>query len=207
MEEVKGFTSTGSGMWKGFNTLASAAGIALGATALGSKTSEDKVREIIRQENGAMCGHGYGHPHSFGCGVCSDNTPVTRFEMEQSQRIALLEADKYTDQKIIEAYKQSVADNKALEAQIVALSEKNSAAHETIYKELVAQREAQLVSNAKFDKDIALGRQADFYQNQLNECRFYQTKKVVAKSDICPSVMPEFNSWTAPTAPTTEAAG
>ena len=199
MEEVKGFTSTGSGMWKAFNTLLGAGGLATGISALGSKTSEDKVREIIRQENGAMCGHGYGHPHSFGCGVCSDNTPVTRFEMEQSQRIALLEADKYTDQKIIEAYKQSVADNKALEAQIVALNEKNSAAHETIYKELVAQREAQLVANAKFDKDIALGRQADFYQNQLNECRFYQTKKVVARDDICPSVMREYNSWTAPT--------
>lgn len=199
MEEVKGFTSTGSGMWKAFNTLLGAGGLATGISALGSKTSEDKVREIIREETG-MRGHCHG---GYGVAVCSENTPVTRFEMEQSQRIALLEADKYTDQKIIEAYKQSVADNKALEAQIVALNEKNSAAHETIYKELVAQREAQLVSNAKFDKDIALGRQADFYQNQLNECRFYQTKKVVAKSDICPSVMPEFNSWTAPTAPTT----
>lgn len=204
MEEVKGFTSTGSGMWKAFNTLLGAGGLATGVTALGSKTSEDKVREIVRQEAG-MHGHGYGHAHGYGVGVCSENTPVTRFEMEQSQKIALLEADKYTDQKIIEAYKQSVADNKALEAQITALSEKNSAAHETIYKELVAQREAQLVANAKFDKDIALGRQADFYQNQLNECRFYQTKKVVAKSDICPSVMPEFNSWTAPTTTTTTA--
>lgn len=141
-----------------------------------------------------------GYRHSGrGYGGCSENTPVTRFEMEQSQKIALLEADKYTDQKIIEAYKQSVADNKALEAQIAALTEKNSAAHETIYKELVAQREAQLISNAKFDKDIALGRQADFYQNQLNECRYYTTKKVVAKDDICPGVMPQYNSWTAPT--------
>lgn len=133
-----------------------------------------------------------------GCG-CSENTPVTRYDMEQSQKIALLEADKYTDQKIIEAYKQSVADNKALEAQIASLTEKNNLAHETIYKELVAQREAQLISNAKFDKDIALGRQADFYQNQLNECRYYTTKKVVAKDDICPGVMPQYNSWTAPT--------
>lgn len=203
MEEVKTFTSAGSGMWKTFNTLLGAAGTAMGATALGSKTSEEKVREIIREENGAMHGHGY----RCGAGVCSENTPVTRFEMEQSQRIALLEADKYTDQKILDAYKQSVADNKALEAQIAALSEKNSAAHETIYKELVAQREAQLASNAKFDKDIALGRQADFYQNQLNECRFYQTKKVVAREDICPEVMQRYNSWSAPTADTTTQSG
>lgn len=196
MEEVKSFTSMGSGAWKTFNTLLGAAGTAMGATALGSKTSEDKVREIIREENGM-----HGHCHS----VCSENTPVSRYEMEQSQRIALLESDKYTDQKILDAYKQSVADNKALKAEIDALSAKNSADHETIYKELVAQREAQLVSNAKFDKDIALNAQAAYFQNQLNECRFYQTKKVVAKSDICPGVMPEYNSWTAPT--TTPATG
>nr|DAT31339.1 MAG TPA: hypothetical protein [Caudoviricetes sp.] len=196
MEEVKSFTSMGSGAWKTFNTLLGAAGTAMGATALGSKTSEDKVREIIREENGM-----HGHCNS----VCSENTPVSRYEMEQSQRIALLESDKYTDQKILDAYKQSVADNKALKAEIDALSAKNSADHETIYKELVAQREAQLTSNAKFDKDIALNAQAAYFQNQLNECRFYQTKKVVAKSDICPGVMPEYNSWTAPT--TTPATG
>lgn len=184
-EEAKMSTGT-----MGWNTINSILGGGALATALGvgipalvkANDAEDKAR----------------HSHGRG-GCCSENTPVTRFEMEQSQRIALLEADKYTDQKIIEAYKQSVADNKALEAQIVALTEKNNLAHETIYKELVAQREAQLISNAKFDKDIALGRQADFYQNQLNECRYYKTKKVVAKDDICPGVMPEFNSWTAPT--------
>ena len=109
------------------------------------------------------------------------------------------------DQKILDAYKQSVADNKALKAEIDALSAKNSADHETIYKELVAQREAQLVSNAKFDKDIALNAQAAYFQNQLNDCKYYKCAKVVAKSDICPGVMPEYNSWTAPT--TTPATG
>lgn len=186
-EETK--MSSGTMGWNVFNSVlgggALAAALGVGIPALvKANDAEDKAE----------------HRHSGrGCGGCSENTPVTRFEMEQSQKIALLEADKYTDQKIIEAYKQSVADNKALEAQIVSLTEKNNFAHETIYKELVAQREAQLISNAKFDKDIALGRQADFYQNQLNECRYYTTKKVVAKDDICPGVMPEFNSWTAPT--------
>ena len=204
MEEVKSFTSAGSGAWKGFNTLLAAAGTAMGATALGSKTSEDKVREIIREETGM---NGNGPRNGFGAGLCSENTPVTRFEMEQSQKIALLESDKYTDQKIIEAYKQSVADNKALQAEIADLAAKNSAAHETIYKELVAQREAQLVSNAKFDKDIALNAQAAYFQNQLNDCKYYTCKKVVAKDSICPSVMPEYNSWTAPTTTTTTTGG
>lgn len=189
--------NVGGMAWKGFNTLLGAAGTAMGATALGSKTSEDRVREIIREEK--MHGNCYG---GFGS-VCSENTPVTRFEMEQSQRIALLEADKYTDQKILDAYKQSVADNAAIKAELAAVVASNNAAHETIYKELVAQREAQLVSNAKFDKDIALNAQAAYFQNKLNQCQFYQTKKVVGASDICPSVMPQYNSWTAPTASTT----
>lgn len=204
MEEVKNFTSTGSGMWKGFNTILAAAGVATGATALGSKASDQKVREIIREETGMNHGHGYGYSNGFG--GCHDNRFVTLKEMEQSQEIALLKADKYTDAKIIEAYKQSVADNKVLEAKIAELSEKNSVAHETIFKELVAQREAQLASNAKFDKDIALNAQAAFFQNKLNECRFYQTKKVVARDDICPAVMREYNSWTAPTGTAPEAA-
>lgn len=185
--------------WKGFNTLLGAAGTALGATALGSKTSEDKVREIIREQG--MHGNCFGGYGAFP--VCSENTPVSRFEMEQSQRIALLEADKYTDQKILDAYKQSVADNAAIKAELAAVVASNNAAHETIYKELVAQREAQLVTNAKFDKDIALNAQAAYFQNQLNQCQYYQTKKVVGASDICPSVMPQYNSWTAPTTTTT----
>ena len=138
-----------------------------------------------------------------GNGKCSENTLVNRYEMSQSQRIATLESDRYTDQKIIEAYKQSVADNKVLEAKINDLADKNSAAHETIYKELVAQREAQLIANGNVDKELALLKQADFFQRQLNDCRYYTTKKVVAKDDICPGVMPQYNSWTAPTAPTT----
>ena len=46
-----------------------------------------------------------------GRGCCSENTPVTRFDLEQSEKMqdlksenALLKADKYTDQKISDAY-------------------------------------------------------------------------------------------------------
>lgn len=132
-------------------------------------------------------------------GKCSENTLVNRYEMTQSQRIATLESDRYTDQKIIEAYKQSVADNKALQDKIDALAAKNSDAHETIYKELVAQREAQLTTNANLEKEIALNRQRDYYVEQLNDCKFVKAKKVVSKDDICPEVMPRYNSFTTPT--------
>lgn len=175
MEEVK--SNAG---WNLFNTilgggaLASALGIGIPALVKSNNDEDDK---------------------------CSENTKVTRYEMSQSQKIATLEADRYTDQKIIEAYKQSVADNKALQEKIDALAAKNSDAHETIHKELVAQREAQLATNANLDKEIALNRQRDYYVEQLNNCKFVKAKKVVAKDDICPEVMPRYNSFTAPTTP------
>jgi hypothetical protein len=187
-EEMK--TSSGGIGW---NTLNSVGSIAALATALGVG-----IPALVKANNAedSSCG-----------GKCNENTLVNRYEMGQSQRIATLESDRYTDQKIIEAYKQSVADNKVLEAKIAALAEKNTAAHETIYKELVAQREAQLVANGNVDKELALLKQAEFYQRQLNDCRYYTTKKVVAKDDICPGVMPQYNSWTAPTTTTETPAG
>lgn len=189
-EEMK---MSGGGI--GWNTVNSVGAVAALASALGIG-----IPALVKA-NDAEDKNGYHGRH----GACSENTFVNRYEMGQSQRIATLESDRYTDQKIIEAYKQSVADNKVLEAKINDLAEKNSAAHETIYKELVAQREAQLIANGNVDKELALLKQADFFQRQLNDCRYYTTKKVVAKDDICPGVMPEFNSWTAPTTPTTGA--
>ena len=173
-----------SGGGIGWNTVNSVGAVAALASALGIG-----IPALVKANNA----------EDGNCGGCSENTKVNRYEMAQSQRIATLESDRYTDQKIIEAYKQSVADNKVLEAQIAALVEKNNAAHETIYKELVAQREAQLVANGNVDKELALLKQADFFQRQLNDCRYYTTKKVVAKDDICPGVMPQYNSWSAPT--------
>lgn len=185
-EEMK--MSGGNIGWNALNSFGSVAAL---ASALGIG-----IPALVKANN--------AEDGNCGNGKCSENTLVNRYEMGQSQRIATLESDRYTDQKIIEAYKQSVADNKVLEAQIAALAEKNTAAHETIYKELVAQREAQLVANGKMDKELALLKQADYFQGQLNDCRYVKAKKVVAKDDICPEVMPRYNSWTAPTTPAAE---
>ena len=193
-DQISTDSSTGSNMWKtvnsvlGVGALASALGVGIPAL-VKANDAEDKNN----------CNGYNGH--------CSENTLVNRYEMGQTQRIAILEADRYTDQKIIEAYKQSVADNKALEAKINELAERNSAAHETINRELVAQREAQLITNGNMDKELALLKQADYFNRQLNDCRYVTAKKVVAKDDICPEVMARYNSWTAPTtpAPTTPA--
>lgn len=186
MEEIKSNGGTG---WNILNTILGGGAL---ATALGVGIPALVKANDAEDEN---CG---------GKGKCSENTFVNRYEMGQSQRIATLESDRYTDQKIIEAYKQSVADNKALEAKINELAERNSTAHETINRELVAQREAQLITNGKMDKELALLKQADFFNRQLNDCRYVTAKKVVAKDDICPEVMPRYNSFVTPTDTATE---
>lgn len=64
---------------------------------------------------------GDGHPH------CSENTRVTRYDLEQSEKMqdlksenALLKADKYTDQKIVEAYKDLQGQIKDVAAEVRA---------------------------------------------------------------------------------------
>lgn len=67
-----------------------------------------------------------GMGYNDGCG-CSENTPVNRYELNlveqlnaKDSHIALLEADKYTDQKIVEAYKDLQGQIRGVEAQVLA---------------------------------------------------------------------------------------
>ncbi len=57
--------------------------------------------------------------------ACSENTPVSRYELEQSKTIAakdaeigLLKADKYTDQKIVDATAYLMGQIKELEGEV-----------------------------------------------------------------------------------------
>lgn len=187
----------GSMAWKGFNTLLGAAGTAMGATALGSKTSEEKVRQIIREENG--CGH-HGHCGN-GCGrgfneavfvqPCSDNTLVNRFELGQNLEIARLQAKEYSD----------VSDLKLFEdytTRLAAEKERVNGRLETIFTEQVASRERMQAEICRLDKEIALNKQANDFQfiiankefaninNRLNSI----TKEVIPLSALCPQPLP-----------------
>lgn len=60
-----------------------------------------------------------------GRGCCSENTPVTRYDIEQSEKMqdlksenALLKADKYTDQKLVETYKDLQGQIKELAGEV-----------------------------------------------------------------------------------------
>ena len=100
------YNVTGQGQGN-FNTVGAAAGIA----------------SFLGINGGNILGrNGWGWN---GEGCCSDNMPVSRYELgmveqlnAKDSEIALLKADKYTDQKIVEAYKDLQGQIKELAAEV-----------------------------------------------------------------------------------------
>lgn len=112
---------------------------------------------------------------------CSENQMINRYELNlvnelnaKDSEIALLKADKYTDQKIVEAYTD-------LAGQINALKESQNAINMQ-----------QAVYNGTNTATISC------LQGQVNTL-LGLTKTIVPITNVCPQPMPEFNSWTAPT--------
>lgn len=110
-EEMR--SSAGSMLWKGVNTLGAAAGIALGATALGVKANASHFNHRCGDN---WNGYGYGHD------CCGENSLVNRFEMYQSQRISELESQNVTDAKILDTYKALVASDNKQDAKFAQLT-------------------------------------------------------------------------------------
>jgi hypothetical protein len=115
-----------------------------------------------------------------GC-VNAHEAQYTRYDAAKDAEIAALkgaielrDANTYTDGKILELYRY--VDGK-LEGVNAAIN-------------------AQAVHNATVNSVIGC------LTNQVNEL-VSLTKTVIPASSICPPVMPLYNSWTAPTAPTT----
>lgn len=116
-----------------------------------------------------------------GMGGCSENQAVTRYEMGMQQeiaakdsKIALLESSIYVDGKLNDL--RDYVDGK-----FAAVNDKMC---------------AQAVHNAT--NDAVLG----YMQGQIAQLMGL-TKVIVPAANICPAPMPQYNSWTAPTAPAT----
>lgn len=116
------------------------------------------------------------------CG-CSEDHFVNRYELglhdeiaAKDSKISLLESNIYVDSKIADVYERLNTKIGGLEAQICQ----------------------QAVVNAQVTANISC------MQNAINVLNGL-TKTVIPIGNVCPSPMPEFNSWTAPTAPTTGA--
>jgi hypothetical protein len=125
-----------------------------------------------------------------GLGGCN-NQVATKSDIAYSQElakkdseIALLKSEQNTEVKIADVYDRLITK---INANQLAQSEWNA---------------AQMVNNCKMSNAIAVNTNSI---SALQTCCNSITKLVVPKDAICPSVMPEFNSWTAPTAPTTGA--
>ena len=111
------------------------------------------------------------------CG-CSENTPVTRYELgmenqivQKDSEIALLKSNIYTDQKIADVYERLNLKIGGVEAAV----------------------NAQAVYNATMNGTIGC------MQNQIAALQAL-TKTIVPITNVCPQPMPQYNSWTAPTA-------
>ena len=115
--------------------------------------------------------------------ACSEDHNVNRYEAAQQARIAELEtevklrdANTYTDSKLLEFYKYVDGKFGGIEAQICQ----------------------QNVVNAQVTANLSC--------MQANIATLMGlTKTVIPITSVCPEPMPQYNSWVAPTAPTTGA--
>lgn len=111
---------------------------------------------------------------------CSENMAVNRYELGQEQKIAdlqsqvaLRDANVYQDAKMLEMYKYIDGKFNAVESQLCQ----------------------QAVVNAQITANIGCMQKNLDVLNGL-------TKTIVPIDNVCPQPMPQYNSWTAPTATT-----
>lgn len=112
------------------------------------------------------------------CGGCSENIPVNRYEMDQQKElinkdmeIAYLKGRDAAKTDSLELYRYVDGRFRGIEAQIAG----------------------QAVTNAQITANISCMQQNLAVLNGL-------TKTVVPIDNVCPAPMPQYNSWTAPTA-------
>lgn len=130
-----------------------------------------------------------------------------------------LKAENYSDRTSLEAYKQTVADNKELRTEMYAfikpLSEEAANNRVTIARleeqlkcccekqELREQILMGKIGEVASAANCGLARANDEIACLKNTvCRITQT--IVPASAICPQPMPQYNSWTAPTGTPTQ---
>lgn len=133
--------------------------------------------------NGGL-GNLFGGYGNCAAAACSENNLVNRYELEMENRlvskdseISLLKANIYTDQKIVDTYKELAGQINTFKAEQSAIN---------------AQ---QAVYNATANSSIAC------IQSQVAQLMSL-TKMVVPIDNVCPTPMPAKNAWVAPTSTT-----
>lgn len=113
-----------------------------------------------------------------GNGGCSDNMAVNRYELSQTRELV------NKDMEI--AY---LRGRDAAKSDTIALYN----ALDTRFRAIEGQISAQAVVNAQITANISCMQTAIATLNGL-------TKTVIPITSVCPEPMPQYNSWTAPTA-------
>lgn len=130
---------------------------------------------------GWLLNGGLGNILGGGQAVCNENMPVNRYEMGLQQENARLRTE-------VELHKAEIyTDNKF---------EKLNDRYEHRFSHIESQIAQQAVHNATSDGLIGCMAQQIAALQGL-------TKLIVPATSVCPAPMPQYNSWTAPTAPTT----
>lgn len=169
--------------------------------------------------NGGNCGYNGYNGYNGPCGgMCSENTPVSRYELQQENRISQLQSEKdmllsnqETDKKILDLYKyveqQFTKDRENVSARFTETGRTiaDLAAKQAVENQRITDNIA-FVDN-KIDnvyKDMKFGFDAVYKEI---ECKTLPLEKKLPLTSICPQPMQRYNSWVAPTepAPTTPA--
>nr|DAV36536.1 MAG TPA: hypothetical protein [Caudoviricetes sp.] len=167
--------------------------------------------------NGGGIGNLFGGVNPMtAAAVCSENTPTTRYELEQERKISQLQSEKdmllsdqRTDAKILDLYKymeeQFTKDRENVSARFTATGREiaDLAANQAVVNQRVTDNLSFVDSKINnVYKDMDCGFRALYKEI---ECKTLPLEKKVPMDSICPQVMPRYNSWTAPTstAPTT----
>lgn len=129
---------------------------------------------------GNLFGGFCGNNAALMAAACSDNQPVTRYELDMENKIvskdseiALLKSNIYTDQKITDVFERLSTRIRGVEDQV----------------------SAQAVYNATNTATLSC------IQGQVAQLQAL-TKLVVPADNVCPEPMPRYNSFTTPTSTT-----
>ena len=193
-------------------------GVAGTALGLGIAGTVGLVNQLSGCCNGGILGGLFGNNccnRGVGVGGLADVQYVSALQAENGQ----LKAENYSDRTSLEAYKQTVADNKELRNEMYAfikpLSEEAANNKVTIARleeqikcccekqELREQILMGKIGEVASAANCGLARANDEIACLKNTvCRITQT--IVPASAICPQPMPQYNSWTAPTGTPTQ---
>ena len=190
-------------------------GVAGTALGLGIAGTVGLVNQLSGCNGGVLGGILGGNCCNRGVGGMAEVQYVSALQAENGQ----LKAENYSDRTSLEAYKQTVADNKELRTEMYAfikpLSEEAANNRVTIARleeqlkcccekqELREQILMGKIGEVASAANCGLARANDEIACLRNTvCRITQT--IVPASAICPQPMPQYNSWTAPTGTPTQ---